>query len=135
MGKKDKKKGKGAEKTIAKTEKKAVQKLKKELAAKGEEDIEKMISQFVEEDRKRLAVTEELVGPPSCRSGATLCVHPEKDQLLLFGGEYFNGQKVMMYHSSKCLQFQGLLPRTALQGYIGAIRQRLADLALIKIPS
>ncbi|XP_077503607.1 kelch domain-containing protein 4 isoform X1 [Amblyomma americanum] len=98
MGKKDKKKGKGAEKTIAKTEKKAVQKLKKELAAKGEEDIEKMISQFVEEDRKRLAVTEELVGPPSCRSGATLCVHPEKDQLLLFGGEYFNGQKTFMYN-------------------------------------
>lgn len=36
MGKKDKKKGKGAEKTIAKTEKKAALKLKKELAAKGE---------------------------------------------------------------------------------------------------
>lgn len=98
MGKKDKKKGKGAEKTIAKTERKAAQKLKKELAAKGEDDIEKLIAQFVEEDRKRLAVTEELVGPPSCRSGATLCVHPEKDQLLLFGGEYFNGQKTFMYN-------------------------------------
>lgn len=98
MGKKDKKKGKGVEKTIAKTEKKATQKLKKELAAKGEDDIEKLISQFVEEDRKRLAVTEELVGPPSCRSGASLCVHPEKDQLMLFGGEYFNGQKTFMYN-------------------------------------
>lgn len=37
MGKKDKsKKGKGAEKTIAKTLKKQSSKLKKELAAKGE---------------------------------------------------------------------------------------------------
>lgn len=36
MGKKDKKKGKGAEKTALKTEKKAVNKLKKDLAAKGE---------------------------------------------------------------------------------------------------
>lgn len=37
MGKKDKsKKGKGAEKTIAKTLKKQSNKLKKELAAKGE---------------------------------------------------------------------------------------------------
>lgn len=37
MGKKDKaKKGKGAEKTIAKTLKKQTNKLKKELAAKGE---------------------------------------------------------------------------------------------------
>ncbi|KAL1429081.1 hypothetical protein MTO96_016812 [Rhipicephalus appendiculatus] len=62
------------------------------------DDIEKLIAQFVEEDRKRLAVTEELVGPPSCRSGATLCVHPEKDQLLLFGGEYFNGRKTFMYN-------------------------------------
>lgn len=36
MGKKDKKKGAGAAKTAAKTEKKAANKLKKELAAKGE---------------------------------------------------------------------------------------------------
>ncbi|CAN8024998.1 unnamed protein product [Ixodes persulcatus] len=98
MGKKDKKKGKGAEKTIAKTEKKAAQKLKKTLAAKGEDDIEKLISLCVEQDRKRPAVTEELVGPPSFRSGATLCAHPEKEQLLLFGGEYYNGLKTFMYN-------------------------------------
>ncbi|XP_064473381.1 kelch domain-containing protein 4-like [Ornithodoros turicata] len=98
MGKKDKKKGKGAEKTVAKTEKKAAAKLKKELAAKGEDDIEKLISEFVEADRQRQTVTEELVEPPSFRSGLSLCVHPEKDQLLLFGGEYFNGNKTVMYN-------------------------------------
>ncbi|CAN7992333.1 unnamed protein product [Ixodes hexagonus] len=98
MGKKDKKKGKGAEKTIAKTEKKAAQKLKKTLAAKGEDDIQKLISQFVEQGRRRLPVSEELVEPPSFRSGATLCAHPEKEQLLLFGGEYYNGLKTFMYN-------------------------------------
>lgn len=36
MGRKDKKKGKGAEKTAIKTDKKINQKMKKELAAKGE---------------------------------------------------------------------------------------------------
>lgn len=39
MGKKDKKKGKGAEKTAAKTDKKLSQKMKKELAVKGEVNI------------------------------------------------------------------------------------------------
>lgn len=39
MGKKDKKKGKGAEKTAVKTEKRALNKLKKDLAAKGEVSV------------------------------------------------------------------------------------------------
>lgn len=26
---------------------------------------------------------------------ASLCAHPEKDELILFGGEFFNGQKVL----------------------------------------
>lgn len=33
--------------------------------------------------------------PPLClRLNASLSAHPEKDELILFGGEYFNGQKV-----------------------------------------
>ena len=44
MGKKkDKKKGHGAEKTAAKTDKKLSKKEKKELAARGEDDIESII--------------------------------------------------------------------------------------------
>lgn len=27
---------------------------------------------------------------------ASLCAHPEKDELILFGGEFFNGQKVLI---------------------------------------
>ena len=49
--KKDKrKKGKGAEKTAEKTEKKLKHKFKKELAAKGEDDIESMVRAIEEEE-------------------------------------------------------------------------------------
>ncbi|KAB7498298.1 Kelch domain-containing protein 4 [Armadillidium nasatum] len=98
MGKKDKKKGKGAEKTAAKTEKKLNQKLKKELALKGEENIENLLAKFVEEDKKKNSVIEELVSPPSKRSSFSLIAHPDKDQLILFGGEYFNGNKTFVYN-------------------------------------
>ncbi|KAH0619677.1 hypothetical protein JD844_000570 [Phrynosoma platyrhinos] len=68
MGKKSKKekKVKGAEKTAAKMEKKVSKRAKKEESPK-------------EPKRKRL--------------NASLSPHPEKDELILFGGEYFNGQK------------------------------------------
>ncbi|XP_042892995.1 kelch domain-containing protein 4-like [Penaeus japonicus] len=98
MGKKDKKKGKGAEKTAAKTEKKQSQKLKKELAAKGEEDIDSLIAKFVEMDKAKHTITEDLVPPPSKRSAFSLTPHPDKDQLILFGGEYFNGNKTFLFN-------------------------------------
>lgn len=31
----------------------------------------------------------------SFRLNASLSAHPEKDELILFGGEYFNGKKVV----------------------------------------
>ncbi|XP_046682403.1 kelch domain-containing protein 4 [Homalodisca vitripennis] len=98
MGKKDKKKGKGAEKTAAKTDKKLSQKMKKELAVKGEDEIEKIVAQIEEEERKQKEVIVKIVPPPSCRSNFSFSAHPEKDELILFGGEYFNGQKTFLYN-------------------------------------
>jgi len=98
MGKKDKKKGKGAEKTAAKTEKKQSSKFKKELAAKGEEDIETILSKIVADEKRKADITEDLVPPPSKRTSFTLTPHPDKDQLILFGGEYFNGTKTLVYN-------------------------------------
>lgn len=98
MGKKDKKKtGKGAEKTAEKTEKKATLKRKKELIAKGEDDIEKVIAEIQEYDRQRLEVIEEVGPPPSPRSSFTLTAHPDRDELILYGGEYCNGKKTFVY--------------------------------------
>ncbi|CAH2069062.1 unnamed protein product, partial [Iphiclides podalirius] len=100
MGKKkNKNKVSGAVKTAAKTEKKLANKLKKELANLGEEDIAKVVAQIEREEAKRAAAVEKaLPGPPSARAYATLTPHPINNELILFGGEYHNGQKTEVYN-------------------------------------
>lgn len=100
MGKKNKKekKGQGKEKTQQKAEKNAKKKAKKELAEKGEDDIEKMIAEFQEQDKRKTQVLVEKCAPPSPRSNMSLTAHPDKDELLMFGGEYFTGNKMHMYN-------------------------------------
>nr|XP_056718193.1 kelch domain-containing protein 4 [Euleptes europaea] len=95
MGKKAKKekKGKGAEKTAAKMEKKVSKRAKKE-----EEDLEALIAEFQTLDAKKMQVLETICPPPLPRLNASLSAHPEKDELILFGGEYFNGQKTFLYN-------------------------------------
>ncbi|KAJ8674008.1 hypothetical protein QAD02_005270 [Eretmocerus hayati] len=98
MGKKDKKKKvSGSEKTLKKTEKKLDAKKKKELAALGEDDIEKVVAQIEREEARRQKVVEAVVDPPSRRVNFTLTPHPLKDELILFGGEFHNGQKTVVY--------------------------------------
>ena len=95
MGKKDKKKGKGAEKAQAK----ALKKAQKNDGGKDMEELEALINQFKEQDRKENTVSETaLEVPPSPRSHATFLAHPEKDFLVLFGGEYFNGKVTEMFN-------------------------------------
>ncbi|GLV33972.1 uncharacterized protein CBL_11145 [Carabus blaptoides fortunei] len=100
MGKKgkDRKKGKGAEKTALKTEKKLSNKQKKELAALGEDDIENILANIEKDEQKRQKVTETVVEPPSRRVNFSLVAHPDKEELILFGGEFFNGQKTFVYN-------------------------------------
>jgi len=100
MGKKDKdkkKKGKGAEKTAEKTEKKAKLKSKKELAAKGEDDIENIVKQIEAEEQKRKEVKELSVNPPSHRSSFSMTAYPGNPEIIFFGGEYYNGSKTQMF--------------------------------------
>lgn len=59
-----------------------------------QDDIEKIIAQIELEEKKRQEVIEIVVPPPSRRSSFTLTAHPDKEELILLGGEYFNGQKV-----------------------------------------
>nr|XP_045015433.1 kelch domain-containing protein 4 isoform X1 [Jaculus jaculus] len=95
MGKKGKKekKGRGAEKTAAKMEKKVSKRSRKE-----EEDLEALIAHFQTLDARKTQVMETTCSPPSPRLNASLSAHPEKDELILFGGEYFNGQKTFVYN-------------------------------------
>jgi len=101
--KKDKKKqGKGAEKTAAKTAKNAAKREKKERAKTGEpqeEDIEAILAELALADRKRIAVTEEPCERPGPRCHASFLINPIKDrEYLVFGGEYYNGERVYMYN-------------------------------------
>lgn len=59
-----------------------------------QDEIDKIIAQINEEERKQKEVVIKSVSSPSCRSNFSFTAHPEKDELILFGGEYFNGQKV-----------------------------------------
>ncbi|XP_024591300.1 kelch domain-containing protein 4 isoform X1 [Neophocaena asiaeorientalis asiaeorientalis] len=95
MGKKGKKekKGRGAEKTAAKMEKKVSKRSRKE-----EEDLEALIAHFQALDARKTRIVETPCSPPSPRLNASLCAHPEKEELILFGGEYFNGQKTFLYN-------------------------------------
>ncbi|XP_015242691.1 PREDICTED: kelch domain-containing protein 4 isoform X1 [Cyprinodon variegatus] len=95
MGKKGKKekKVKGADKTAAKMEKKVSKRSKRE-----EEDLEALIAEFQNLDAKKTQVTETSCAPPSARLNASLSAHPEKDELILFGGEFFNGKKTYLYN-------------------------------------
>uniref|UniRef100_A0A3Q3XCC4 Uncharacterized protein n=1 Tax=Mola mola TaxID=94237 RepID=A0A3Q3XCC4_MOLML len=95
MGKKGKKerKVKGAEKTAAKMEKKLSKRSKRQ-----EEDVEALIAEFQSLDSKRTQVVETACPPPSPRLSASLSAHPEKDELILFGGEFFNGKKTYLYN-------------------------------------
>ncbi|XP_037045064.1 kelch domain-containing protein 4 [Bradysia coprophila] len=100
MGKKDKnkKKGKGAEKTALKTDKKLAAKQKKLLQKIGEADISEMVAKLEADEALRKSVTETIVPPPSPRSNFSLCAHPDKEELILFGGEFYNGQTLAVYN-------------------------------------
>lgn len=41
-----------------------------------------------------VGLVEEEVAMPSRRSNFSITPHPDKDQLIIFGGEFFNGSKV-----------------------------------------
>uniref|UniRef100_A0A1Q3FDW4 Kelch domain-containing protein 4 n=1 Tax=Culex tarsalis TaxID=7177 RepID=A0A1Q3FDW4_CULTA len=99
MGKKDKnkKKGKGAEKTTMKTDKKLVAKQKKLIAKLGEDDIESIVAKYDTKETKSAELTESLCAPPTARVNFSVCSHPDKEELFFFGGEFFNGQKTEIY--------------------------------------
>jgi hypothetical protein len=59
-----------------------------------QDDIEKIVADIELEEKKRQEVIETVVPPPSRRANFSLTAHPDKEELILFGGEYFNGQKV-----------------------------------------
>lgn len=89
--------GKGSLKTDAKTAKSEAKKDKKALGKKDESDLDQLLSEFREMQTTRTVVREEVVPPPSPRANCTLTAHPTRDELLLFGGERYDGRKNVFY--------------------------------------
>jgi hypothetical protein len=65
-----------------------------------EEDIDSLLNAFEKEQKEKFQVTEETNAPsPSRRANASLSANPvNPSELLLFGGEFFDGQKVHMFN-------------------------------------
>ncbi|KAK3185344.1 Kelch repeat-containing protein 3 [Lecanicillium sp. MT-2017a] len=103
MGAKDKKKGNDAKKA-RKAEKAAKQATKGEKKQKGkmakiegsdaeDVDLDEVLEEYRRQQELFLKVTETVCdGPPRARSASTMMASPtDSNNLLLFGGEYFNG--------------------------------------------
>ncbi len=57
-----------------------------------------IVAKLEAEEAQRKTVTETVVPPPSPRSNFSLCAHPDKEELILFGGEFYNGQTLTVYN-------------------------------------
>lgn len=100
MGKKQKKPGKGKEKTERKTAKGEEKRARREAGKVGEEDdIDAILKNIQKEEAKKKEVhVEENVPAPSPRSNGSLTINPSKDtELILYGGEFYNGSKTFVY--------------------------------------
>ncbi|KAF2665152.1 galactose oxidase [Microthyrium microscopicum] len=109
MAKKDKK-SKEVEKKMRnaqKQERKAAKKDKKQKTrGKGEEDsddedvdLDAILAEYQAKQELFLKVTEEVSEPPSPRASATIVASPSNEnELLLFGGEFFNGSLASFYN-------------------------------------
>jgi len=97
------KKVSGKEKTERKTQKSADKKerRKEREAQGGEDDIDAILASLALEDAKKSAVTVDAdVPPPSprCNASLTACeISPKRHELVLFGGEHYDGKKCRVY--------------------------------------
>lgn len=86
-----------AQRIEAKKAKQAQKGLKKDRKQLEEEDIELILQEFVRKDAERTQVTVEAAAQPSPRANFTLSALPS-GELLLFGGEYFDGDVNVCYN-------------------------------------
>ncbi|KNA11407.1 hypothetical protein SOVF_135480 [Spinacia oleracea] len=100
MGKKQKKPGKGKEKTEKKTMKAEEKKARRETKKLSpEDDIDAILLSIQKEEAKKKEVhVEENVPAPSARSNGSMNINPLKEtELIFYGGEFYNGNKTFVY--------------------------------------
>lgn len=58
-----------------------------------------MVAKLEAEEARRQTVTETIcAAPPSPRTNFSICAHPDRDEIILFGGEFYNGQQMTLYN-------------------------------------
>ena len=95
--KRDERRGATRAQGEAKATKSEAKREKRQANAKDEEDLDALLAEFRSMQAAQTTVKEEVVPPPSPRANATLTVHPTKEELLLFGGERYDGRKNIFY--------------------------------------
>ncbi|ORY75438.1 hypothetical protein BCR37DRAFT_384066 [Protomyces lactucae-debilis] len=105
MAKKDKAAAAAAKKqrALAKTLKKGNKKTKKSNAQANsddeDQDIDQILADYAAAQSKKMEITEEVcLAPPSTRINASLTVNPLKPEVILFGGEHFDGSFATFYN-------------------------------------
>ncbi|KAJ5089944.1 hypothetical protein N7532_008628 [Penicillium argentinense] len=107
MGKKDKKSAEHKARVAAKQSKKSA-KTEKKSKAKGKDvdsdaedaDLDAILAQYAEEQARHLKVTEVVSDPPAPRSSATVLASPSnRNEILLFGGEYYDGTHATFFNN------------------------------------
>jgi hypothetical protein len=79
-------------KKATKGEKKAKTKGKEDDSDAEDVDLDAVLAEYAEQQARFLKVTETPCEPPSSRSSATLIASPSnRNELFLFGGEYYDG--------------------------------------------
>lgn len=82
-------------KTLEKTARKEKKALKKEL---GEDDIDSILQDIAAKDAAQVAVTVTVCPAPAARSSATFVSSPTKPELILFGGESYDGRVTRVFN-------------------------------------
>lgn len=57
-------------------------------------EVSAIIAHIEAKNKAKNKVTETKIDPPSRRSNFTFVTHPDKDEIILFGGEFHNGKNV-----------------------------------------
>lgn len=63
-----------------------------------QDDINEIVARLEENEQRRQTVTETVVASPSPRSNFSFCSHPDKEELILFGGEFYDGKTLTVYN-------------------------------------
>lgn len=56
------------------------------------------VAEIAQQDKKKTEITVTKCSQPSPRVNMSVCPHPERPELFMFGGEFCNGNKTFLYN-------------------------------------